>query len=261
LAQTFGDFELVISDNDSADGTRAICEQYAARDKRIRYVRQPRNIGAVRNWDYVARVARTPFFKWSSANDLCHPQMLEKCVDVLRRDAGVVLCYGRTCLIDSDDKELGIYPHDLAFEQTRPSERFISVRNRMNLNNAFQGVVRREILQRTRLVRLYPDGDMVLMAELALYGAYRRLPDTLLYRRMDPGSASRYLSPQQLREFLDPDTAHKGYTAWRRHFDCTWTILRSGVSWSEKGAALDFALRSAYWDRRALWRELRFRGR
>jgi glycosyltransferase involved in cell wall biosynthesis len=46
LAQTYPDLELIISDNASVDGTEAICRDYAARDGRIRYVRQQANIGA-----------------------------------------------------------------------------------------------------------------------------------------------------------------------------------------------------------------------
>ena len=45
LAQTYGDFELIISDNGSTDDTQEICEQYAARDKRIRYERHETNRG------------------------------------------------------------------------------------------------------------------------------------------------------------------------------------------------------------------------
>ena len=46
LAQTFADFELIISDNASTDDTAAICATYAARDPRVRVIRQERNIGA-----------------------------------------------------------------------------------------------------------------------------------------------------------------------------------------------------------------------
>lgn len=45
LGQTYSDFELIISDNASTDGTEDICRAYAARDRRIRYVRRSGNIG------------------------------------------------------------------------------------------------------------------------------------------------------------------------------------------------------------------------
>ena len=45
LGQTYEDFELIISDNASTDGTADICRRYAKQDSRIRYIRQPRNLG------------------------------------------------------------------------------------------------------------------------------------------------------------------------------------------------------------------------
>ncbi len=258
LAQTFTDFELIISDNASTDRTAEICGALAAQDARVRYIRQPRNIGAVRNWRFVADAARGPLFKWASSNDRCHPLLLEKCVEVLRRDSCAILCYGRTCLIDGDDRELGIYEYDFAFEQSTPSARFISVRNRMNLNNAFSGVIRLPTLRQAHF-GLYPGGDMILMAELALYGTFVRLPNVLLYRRMDQGAASRFLGVRELREFLDPGTAHRGFTAWRRHWDCWRAVLRAPIPWREKRAALDFLARSVYWDSEELRRDLRMR--
>ena len=260
LDQAFTDFELIISDNASTDRTGEICLDLASRDKRIRYIRQKRNIGAIRNYDYVVRVAKGKYFKWAAANDRIERTMLEKCVDVLRREEEIVLCYGRTCLIDAAGMAMGLYAHDLSVEQARSSERFICVRNRMNLNNAMNGLTRRDGLMRTRLGRLYPDGDMIMMAELALVGRFRLLPDVLLYRRMDVGAASRFLSERELRVFLDPDSADKGLTAWRRHLDCCWSVLRARIALKEKFLALDFALRSAFWDRRALWRDLFKRG-
>jgi hypothetical protein len=219
-------------------------------------VRQPRNIGAARNWDFVARAANGKFLKWTSANDRPDRTMLARCVDVLQREDEAVLCYGRTRFIDGSGNELGLYEYDLSFEQRRPSERFISVRNRMNLNNAQQGLIRLQALRQTRLERPYPGGDLILMAELALHGTFRLLPDVLLYRRMERGAASRFLSDRELRVFLDPDSAHKGFTAWRRHWDCCWSVLRAPIAWREKAAALDYVVRSVYWDRRELWRDL-----
>ena len=45
LGQSYEDFELIISDNASTDGTADICRRYEKQDSRIRYIRQPRNIG------------------------------------------------------------------------------------------------------------------------------------------------------------------------------------------------------------------------
>jgi cellulose synthase/poly-beta-1,6-N-acetylglucosamine synthase-like glycosyltransferase len=44
--QTFKNFEIVICDNASTDGTDEICKEYAALDSRIRYHRYQPNIGA-----------------------------------------------------------------------------------------------------------------------------------------------------------------------------------------------------------------------
>lgn len=69
LAQTFTDFELVISDNASTDDTQAICEEYTRRDLRIRYVRQMVNKGALANFQFVLDQARGKFFMWAAADD------------------------------------------------------------------------------------------------------------------------------------------------------------------------------------------------
>lgn len=69
LAQTFTDFELIISDNASVDDTQAICEEYARRDHRIRYVRQTENQGALANFQFVLNQAQGEFFMWAAADD------------------------------------------------------------------------------------------------------------------------------------------------------------------------------------------------
>jgi len=69
LGQSFADFELIISDNASTDGTESICREYAERDRRIRYVRQPKNVGIAANFWFVLGEARGDYFMWAASDD------------------------------------------------------------------------------------------------------------------------------------------------------------------------------------------------
>lgn len=76
LAQTYTDFELIISDNCSIDATQEICEAYARRDSRIRYVRQDGNKGAAENFRFVLDCAKADLFMWAAYDDLWGPNYL-----------------------------------------------------------------------------------------------------------------------------------------------------------------------------------------
>src|SRR6185436_16671018 len=58
LAQEFTDFELIVSDDASTDATPSICQRYAARDPRIRFVRAEQNRGAAWNFNRLVELAR-----------------------------------------------------------------------------------------------------------------------------------------------------------------------------------------------------------
>lgn len=83
LAQSYGDFELIISDNASTDGTEAICRTLAAQDSRVRYFRQPRNLGATGNFRFVLDQARGRYYMWAAADDLRSPDFLSENVAFL----------------------------------------------------------------------------------------------------------------------------------------------------------------------------------
>jgi glycosyltransferase involved in cell wall biosynthesis len=256
LAQTLSDFELIISDNGSTDGTQAICQQFEQRDSRIRYVRHPVNKGAAWNWNYVVHEARGVFLKWASSNDYCDPRMLEKCTAVLRNDDRVALCYPLTWMV-AEDGSREVYGGDIDVLQETPSGRFIRIRQHLKLNNAQGGVIRLSALRRTRLERTYPHSDMILMAELALYGQYRLLPEPLFFRRADKESISRNLSAEELVHFIDP-TRHARFTmiTVSHHIDSMWSVVRAGIGVKETIKALRYIARRAYRDRRAIYHEL-----
>lgn len=86
LAQTFTDFELLVSDNASTDQTQSICEAYALRDPRVRYVRQDKNLGAGRNFEFVLDHARGTYFMWAAHDDTWAANWLEVLVAAIRVD-------------------------------------------------------------------------------------------------------------------------------------------------------------------------------
>ena len=110
LAQTFGDFELVISDNASTDRTPEICHAYVQRDPRVRYVRNPLNLGSVPNFNRVFELSTAPLFKWAAHDDLHHETYLEGCVRLLDEDPAVVLAHSGTAFIDDHGELFPLCP-------------------------------------------------------------------------------------------------------------------------------------------------------
>ena len=105
LAQTFADFEIVVSDNASTDATAEICAAYAERDPRIRYHRHARNGGAAANYNFTVEMARGAYFKWMAHDDLVAPGFLQTCMDAFARaPESVVLSFTKVCWVGVDDE-------------------------------------------------------------------------------------------------------------------------------------------------------------
>src|SRR4051812_10040179 len=123
LAQTFTDFELIISDNASTDGTEVISREYAAKDPRIIYVRNPRNLGPAANYNVPLDRARGEFFKWNAADDVCGPDFLKLCVEALDANPDAVIAYPRTKVIDGEGQFVRDYDYELDLNDPRPQVR------------------------------------------------------------------------------------------------------------------------------------------
>ncbi|MBK1784125.1 glycosyltransferase family 2 protein [Prauserella cavernicola] len=190
LGQTFGDFELVISDNDSTDRTAEICRAYAQRDERIRYFRQPRNIGACPNHNFTVHQARGELFKWASYDDLYGRQLLERCVEALDEHPELVLAHAHEAFIDGSGAVTLPVDYTLATDSPSAPERFRSVLFGVG-GDDFYGVIRTDVLRRTPLNGSYHHSDRTIMAELALLGPFHQVPELLFFRRDHPERAER----------------------------------------------------------------------
>ncbi|TCM44216.1 glycosyltransferase family 2 protein [Kribbella sp. VKM Ac-2568] len=190
LGQSYGEYELIISDNASTDGTEEICREYLARDERISYVKQPVNIGAAPNHNYVFEQSRTELFKWASHDDLYGRDLLLRCVEALDADRELVLAHAWQAIIDENGDVVLKVDYPLDTDNPSAPERFRSMLLTVG-GDDFYGVIRSEVLRRTPLHASYHHADRTIMAELALHGRFHQVPELLYFRRDHPDRAER----------------------------------------------------------------------
>ncbi|MBF9059043.1 glycosyltransferase [Rhodobacterales bacterium HKCCSP123] len=191
LAQSFTDFELILCDNASDDGTEAICRRFAGLDPRVRYIRQPQNIGAAANYNRAFHEARGRYFKWGAHDDTLAPDFLKVCVAELDRDPGCILVHCGTVLIDADGRETSCYIDCLASGADDPVERFRTwMRQPRGQCNPVFGLVRREAMAKTILHGDYIGADRVLLGDFALRGRVTMIPQGYFLRRIHPGMST-----------------------------------------------------------------------
>jgi glycosyltransferase involved in cell wall biosynthesis len=248
VAQNYKDYELVISDNGSTDATEEICRRYAAKDARIRYYRETENRGATWNYNRVVELAQGEFFKWAAHDDLITADYIAKCVDVLDRDAGVVLACSDDQDIDVDGNHVDArrYSHIPSAERgssEQPSKRFRRLlRDDYDCEQVF-GLYRTAVLRKTRMIQSYTDSDRTLLAEIGLYGRLFEIPERLFLHRQHMGSSCR-ANPisggwHERAAWFDPRLSGKAlFSRWRQLREYTDAVIKSPVPFSEKAVSL-----------------------
>ncbi len=219
LNQTYEDLELVITDNASTDGTSDICSSYAARDSRVRYFRNPENLGASPNFNKVFHESTGEYFAWKAHDDYYAPTWVQKCVEALDNDPDVILAYSLIRMLDMENNELELNHQSKTYfdqngnefmgddplhvaEQNSPAERFASVLHQVCWCLQVFGMYRRDLLAQTKLQRSYYGGDKVLLADLAIIGKYHQVQEKLFNKRVHP-KMSFFQSTAEKRKWID----------------------------------------------------------
>ncbi len=210
LDQTFRDFELIISDNASVDGTEKICRRFAEEDRRIVYVRNRENLGAAYNYNQAFHLSSGAYFKWACHDDLLRPTFLERCVEVLDRDPSVVLAYAGWAPIDETGDPLPRpEPRHAPWraDARDPVKRTrFSFRMERRPPSAIYGLFRADALRRTGLYRPTHGGDHILMAEIGLYGPLEEVPEVLFLNRWHGESGGRIPTFQERVDWWLPES-------------------------------------------------------
>lgn len=256
LAQSLADFELIISDNASTDSTESIAREFAEKDRRIRYERNSYNIGLSANFNLVLSLARAPFFKWATADDICLPDFLTRCVEVLDQRPDVVLAYPRTQFIDEAGNALSIKDDSWHLDQESVEERLRFTIGVEQWVNSIAGVIRREALLRTHLLRSYPASDYGLLAELAVLGKFIEVPEVLYQRRIHSHSMSQNWAKEGWRRLYWGDRVATFMPKWYRAFDSLRTVGNTALPLRSKLSLYGEVLRFIRRQRKDLWKEI-----
>ena len=102
LQQTWPNLEIVVSDDGSTDGTGSILQAYET-DPRFRITRQPRNLGAIANFEYATKAAKGEYLAFCDQDDIWLPEKIEKLYNAIG-DSWLV--YSDSILIDEGGQSL-----------------------------------------------------------------------------------------------------------------------------------------------------------
>jgi len=184
LAQSYTNFELVISDDRSSDGSAEICAAYAQRDSRVRFVSQPDNLGMIANFDFVLNEAKGEYFMWFSADDRVDPNWLETCLKAC--DEGGVIGFGQVADVRQDGSIKRRYPLS-SVTGSRLSRICSLYWTMLQECNMLHGVTRTERVRKMGGLRPYAFAgiafDFLYVWDSALQGELIAKPCAWLYKR------------------------------------------------------------------------------
>lgn len=190
LSQSFRNFELIISDNASSDGTEEICRKYAAQDSRIRYIRQDTNLGSQPNFKYVLEKAVGKYFMWNGADDLRTPDFIECNLEYLELNPTCVASTSPNCFEDNED-----IPEKFVTFSIEGSlyERLNSFLDNCRISNGiYLSLVRISVLRDCEFLgRTFIAADWSINVHMLTRGSIKRVSDGLLIMGKNGISNSR----------------------------------------------------------------------
>jgi glycosyltransferase involved in cell wall biosynthesis len=194
-AQTMQDIQFLISDNASTDATPEILTKWAAKDSRIKYHRQPQNIGAALNFKWVLSNAGSQWFAFAAHDDLWSPDFVQSLYTAITAKAQLVLAVPQLITMFQDGREDRRRPVP---EQMGAGSRTDCIRCALNEVSAgwFYGLWDRSALisatEKTKNFTHAWGADFVVLLPPILSRAIASSNEAIYYKRQTPLSDQRY---------------------------------------------------------------------
>jgi glycosyltransferase involved in cell wall biosynthesis len=196
LAQTYTHLEVIVSDNASTDNTGAICRDYAARDPRICYYRNPTNINVNVNFCRVFELSSGEYFMWAAADDVKPKTAVEDCLRALLGNKNAVMAHGPV-LIKVDGRENFIErTNEVCLSDFSAWKRISAFTKGIKHNGILYGLYKRDALAKCTFRDTYGD-DYLLCLQMCLLGPleYVRTP-MIVYSERSPVPCDNPMYPE-----------------------------------------------------------------
>jgi glycosyltransferase involved in cell wall biosynthesis len=219
LAQDYENIEFLISDNASTDGTEELCRELADSDARVRYHRQPRNIGLINNFEWTKHHCRGVFLRWIGDSDEIRPTFVSRCVELFVDDPRLFLVTTQLEYITNHGETMSMYYDGGALRSDDAVVRLRAILDLLPISylliDPLYGMTRVDIARRSSHDQILR-GDEVYAARLALAGPWAHVPEILGTRRWTDPSASQIASLLEVPHWQVPV---RGIIAARRMLD------------------------------------------
>jgi glycosyltransferase involved in cell wall biosynthesis len=259
LSQSYGDFDLVISDNGSTDATPEICANFAKADSRVKYLRSNENRGILWNHRRVMEAIQTStrYFRWAGGDDILEPGLLKAMVEVLDASCDVEAVMPATKNIGEQDDVIGSMNKSLDAESSGVFERALKILTANYQHVVAYGLLRAPSLRAMRTGPNYVGWDPIFVWEIALRGKIFQLTEPALLRRFHRGSISRVKTVKEMRKWVEPNAqAGMNFPHWTWSYERMRSLLASPLSAQDKLRLSSLVMRSMVWQRTQLTRDV-----
>jgi glycosyltransferase involved in cell wall biosynthesis len=184
LAQSFGDFELIIADDASPDDTEEVCRRFEKEDSRVRYIRQKQNVGMPYNLNSAIDLARAPLIANLHDGDIYDKNLLRSWKSALDRQLDAAFVFNAYARLDASGQHVGVMSRGLP----ERFERFELIRYMLQRGRCLSSPVWGTVMGRLKCYRQVGGfdprfgfvSDVALWLRLNALFAVAYVPETLI---------------------------------------------------------------------------------
>ena len=238
-SQDYENFQILISDNASTDGTGEMGRKAAQDDPRIQYSCTDENIGSAANFCRAAEMAEGKYFMWAGGHDEWSENLISDSVAMLEANETAALAFASSYWVNESGERDS---RDTDYPDTRGKSivsRFFSVF--WGNMHPVLGVMRLSDLRRTRSMQSFAGADLVLLSDMVLMGDFVHAPNAWWHRR---DVRTKETHSERLKRYTGTEygqaktTLDKRFPLLRLPIGLFTTVWRARISLPHKAAIL-----------------------